>query len=170
LPILALICLTLSVAVPAATECRTHRLEVPDPATLSLKEGENVIAAVLTEGGRLEARVTVKDKVVSEPLFFIGGKLLNETPESQIPGPVRDCLKNAQKAASTSGGFDSTTLHGLAWSAPAAFRAPKCVATATCAKNLAGGYNCIAYACCTVSSGGRLSTACVWYESFESKS
>lgn len=98
-----LCCLTLAVAIPAATDCKTYKLEVPDPASLKLPDGEHTIAAVATDHGRFESRVNVKNKVASEPHYFIGGKLLIETRESEVPADLRDCLKKELKTSSVSG-------------------------------------------------------------------
>jgi hypothetical protein len=104
LQVLALLfCLTLAVAIPAATDCKTYKLEVPDPASLKLRDGEHTIASMATDHGRFEARVTVKNEVASEPHYYIGGKLLKETPESEIPANLRDCLNKERKTSSISG-------------------------------------------------------------------
>ncbi|HUL23716.1 MAG TPA: hypothetical protein VLZ10_19835 [Thermodesulfobacteriota bacterium] len=93
LGILALVCVTLALAGPAAAQCKQYKLELPDLDTLNLKDGEHVVGAVETLRGKLEARVTVKDKVVSDPILFIGGTRMTEVPESQIPKSVLGCMK-----------------------------------------------------------------------------
>jgi len=68
-----LVCLTLGLAVPAAAQLtnKTYNLDVPDTDTLKkLKDGEHVIAAVETDRGKLEVRVRVKGKAVSDHRFL----------------------------------------------------------------------------------------------------
>ena len=108
--------------VSAADPCKVHKLEVPDPKTLKLGEGENVIASVDTERGKFEARVNVKNKLASEPRYFLGGKLLKETPESKVPKAQRDCLKNAERGASAyEDELKSSGRQAMSWVAPAAY-------------------------------------------------
>lgn len=66
LVILVLACLTLTAAVGSNT-CKVHKLELPDPDTLKLPDGEHVIASVDTENGKFEARVSVKNRIASKP-------------------------------------------------------------------------------------------------------
>ncbi len=92
--ILALVYTTLALAVPAAAaECRTYKMQAPDPNTLKLKDGEHVVASVGTVAGKLEARVTVKGNDVSDPRLFLGGKPLKDITESQIRKEVRECMQ-----------------------------------------------------------------------------
>jgi hypothetical protein len=175
LPILALVCFT-ALSVFAADPCKTSKLKVPDPATLNLKDGEHVIAAVETPNGKFEARVNVKGKVVSEPQFLIGGKALSKTPESQVPADLRECVKSAQQAqnaaspsgswlgnvASPSGSWlGNATRPSFGFIAPVAYAKDTfiCVATASCSKAVNGKYYCVAYACC--SSGA--TTTCAFH-------
>jgi len=94
--ILPLLSLTLALAIPAAADCvnQSFSLDIPDTATLKLPDGGHVIAAVGTRFGKLEARVAVKTKVVSEPQFYLGGKLLRAVQESQLSPAARRCLQN----------------------------------------------------------------------------
>jgi hypothetical protein len=78
-------------AVPAAAQLtnKTYSLDVPDVDTLNLTDGEHTVASVDTDHGKLEARVTVKGKVISDNRYFIRGKPLKEIPERQLPGWIR---------------------------------------------------------------------------------
>ena len=154
---LGLVCVTLGLAVHAAAECttKTYTLDVPDATTLKLKDGDHTVAAVATEHGKLEARVTVKGKVVSEPRLFIGGKLLKEISESQILEPVRGCAQKAgllQKAGLSAESWIARVVYGaLNWIMPTAYaRTEACIykVTAFCGKALDGSYYCIYYVCC----------------------
>jgi len=161
----ALVCFT-ALAVFAADPCKTIKLEVPDPATLNLKDGEHVIAAAETPNGRLEAHVSVKGKAVSAPRYSIGGRALREASESQIPSEFRDCLKSAQKAQNVAAPSENRLAiaarpalsFGLV--APtASAKTAVCVVIATCGKALDGKYYCVAYACCSVGA----TTSCSWH-------
>src|SRR5690242_18272185 len=90
LVVLMLACLTIAAAV-APDKCKVHKLELPDPNTLKLPDGEHVIASADTENGKFEARVNVKNKVASKPRLYIGGMLLREARESEIPKDLLDC-------------------------------------------------------------------------------
>jgi hypothetical protein len=159
--ILALACFTLAAAVPPVDRCKAHKLEIPDPGTLKLADGEHVIASVDTENGKFEARVSVKNKVASKPRFYIGGKLLNPARESEIPKEFRDCLKEAQRSASASRSPLENPAHGaLAWLPPAASAAVSCRAWATCGKAINGRYYCVGEVCCT-------GHPCEWFYSLE---
>jgi hypothetical protein len=108
LGILALVCLTLGLAGSAAAQCNPFILNAPDPDSLKLKDGEHVIASAAHAKGKLEVRVNVKGGVASEPQFFLGGKLLNKTPESKVAKPILDCLK---KQLPPGGSISSSTDH-----------------------------------------------------------
>jgi hypothetical protein len=146
----------LALMVFAADQCKTFKLEVPDPATLNLKDGEHVIAAVETDHGKFEARVIVKDKVASEPRLFIGRKLLEETPESRIPRPTRDCLESAEKAQnaafSCGSWLGNAARPTLDWIVPATYAVKGCriiKAWSRCAEANPGYFYCVAYAKCS---------------------
>ena len=147
LVILALACLTLAAAV-APDKCKVHKLELPDPDTLKLSDGEHVIASTDTENGKFEARVDVKNRVASKPRLYIGGKLLREAPESQIPKDMLDCLKESERTAWTPGSLVDTTAHAFAWVSPATAPKVSCIAFAECVKGPWGGYACAGQVCC----------------------
>jgi hypothetical protein len=152
LQILAMVCLTLALAVPASAQCKQYKLELPDLDTLKLKDGEHVVGAVETENGKLEARVTVKGKVVSDPILFIGGKRMQEVPESQIPKSVLDCMKAELPSGSWLANAADNTLD---WIVPKAY-ARACrnwVIRSGC-----DGKICCAVACCA--SSGACATWC----------
>lgn len=165
----ALICFALvamvsaTAMVSAVDTCKSIKLEIPDPKTLKLRDGDHVIAAVDTERGKLEARVNVKNNVAAEPRYFWGGKPLKDTPESEVPESLRDCLKNAGRTASASGNsFRTSAHHAMGWTAPASYVPPVgsclitsygcsggfCCASATCYRSGGGsgyGFKCVAY-------------------------
>ena len=143
--ILALACLTLAAAV-APDKCKVHKLELPDPDTLKLPDGEHVIASADTENGKFEARVNVKNKVASKVRLYVGGKLLSEARESEIPKDFLDCLKESEKTGSNSGGLVNTTARAFASVSPPT---ATCTAVAECVKGPWGGYACAGQVCCT---------------------
>jgi len=148
LMILALACLTLAAAVAPET-CKVHKLELPDPATLKLPDGEHVIASVDTENGKFEARVNVKNKVASKARLYVGGKLLSEARESEIPKDLLDCLKESEKTGSNSESLVNTKAHAFAWVSPPTATTTTCTAVAECVKGPFGGYACAGQVCCT---------------------
>jgi len=109
---LAGVCLILTTAVAWASVCKTYRLDVPDPAELTLKDGDQVIASTSTPNGRLEARVTVKGGVASEPRIYLAGRLFERIPESDVPAEIRECLKSSQRAQNA---FSSNVLLSTVW-------------------------------------------------------
>jgi len=146
--ILALACFTLAAAV-APDKCKVHKLELPDPETLKLPDGEHVIASVDTENGKFEARVNVKNKVASRPRLYIGGKLLREARESEIPKDLLDCLKESERTGSNSGSLVDTAARAFGWVSPPPSPRVACIAVAECVKGPWGGYACGGQVCCT---------------------
>ena len=122
---LGLVLIILALTVPAvAQDCKVSGLDVPDASTLNLKDGEHVIASADTVAGKLEARVTVKNKVVSSPWVFLDGKPLNKITEAQIPKEVLPCMK---KAESLSGSWLANAASSTAdWIVPKAYAAAPC--------------------------------------------
>lgn len=153
---LASVCIAFALTVPAAAECRskTYTLDVPDASTLKLKDGEHTIAAVATEQGKLEARVTVKGKIVSETKLFVGGKPLKEISETQIPESVSGCVQKA--ALSPESWIAKAFRTTLDWMVPTVYANQPCklVVTATCGRALDGTWYCVYKVCC-----GR---SCTW--------
>jgi len=160
--VVAFSCLTIVAAVSAITDCNVFKLSVPDPQTLKLKDGEHVIAAADTEHGKFEARVTAKSGVVSSPLYFIGGKLLKDFPESEVPAPTRDCVASAEKAsASTGKGREIFGHSAMSWMAPVSYApAASCLTFGSCAKASNGKFLCCAYAKCFINGG---SSGSAWH-------
>ena len=68
------------------------------------KDGQHVIASRTTPAGKLEARITVKDKVASRPGLFLNGQPLKPISEAEIPEAIRACIKRRSEAPS---GFTS---------------------------------------------------------------
>lgn len=124
LRLLALLCLPLGLAVPVAAEtpvrCDTGQLELPDLDTLKLPDGEHMIAKSESVNGKLEARVGVKGKIVSDPIFYIRGMRLQKTPESGVPKPILECLKKGKGASSCDSWFANAVRSTLDWMVPAA--------------------------------------------------
>ncbi|MCI0621021.1 MAG: hypothetical protein L0387_05005 [Acidobacteria bacterium] len=73
----------------------SYSLTLPDYLQLKLTDGQHVVASVSTKLGLLEARVIVKSGRASEPVFFVGGKQLQEVPETKIPKEAQECLNAA---------------------------------------------------------------------------
>lgn len=148
--IVTVVCFGLTAAVPGETACKTYRLEVPDPADLKLKDGEQVIASTPTGNGSLEARVTVRGGVSSNPRFYIGGKLFEKTTESNVPADVRECLKSAQRAQSATSSYGdlrgSLASPALSWVANTVYSKTKCVVLSSGC----GQRACYATVCCEV--------------------
>lgn len=137
----------------AADPCssKTYELNVPDAATLKLKDGVHTIAAVKMETGKLEVRVRVKGIEISENEFWANGKLLKEMPESSIPKDLRRCLTPA-KASLAPGTLVEEAARVLSgWlEREAEARNTRCVykVTATCYQYAAGKYWCAYHVCC----------------------
>ena len=149
--ILALICLTFApagVAVAGNCTSKTYEVDVPDTATLKLKDGEHTIAAIETFHGKLEARVMVKRGVVSDPILFLDGKPLKEISKSEIPKALLDCLPKAELPSE--GLLSKASRSILDWVVPPAdAKGRKCVwkVTATCLENKDGSFVCHFHSC-----------------------
>jgi len=152
----------MAAAVSAITECNVFKLSIPDPQTLKLKDGVHVIAASDTEQGKFEARVTAKSGVVSSPLYFLGGKLLKDVPESEVPASNRECVANAEKSAASAGKrIDPFGQSAMSWITPASYApAASCLTFGSCAKQLNGKYLCCAHATCFINGG---SSGSAWH-------
>jgi len=150
--ILAAVCLSLTAAVPAASVCKTFRLEVPDPAELKLQDGEQIIASTSTANGRLEARVTVKGGVASQPRYYLGGRLFEKVPESKVPAEIRECLKSSQRAQNAglpSSGLLGSVRPSLSLVAPVAYAKEPKIKCVVLSSGCLGSY-CFATVCCEV--------------------
>ena len=155
--IVAMAGLTVGLSVAVAAKCVSVTVEVPEPAELNLQDGDHVIASANTERGKFEARVQVRGKVASAPRFYIGGRLLNNTPEAQVPSDLRSCLKEAHRASlPPTGWLDRMTRSVQEWLVPTVHAKAKikCVVTASCNQN-----TCCALATC----GGHQAVSCVGY-------
>jgi len=152
-----LVCSTLALAVPAAAaECREYKMEHQDPNTLKLKDGEHVIASVDTVAGKLEARVSVKGKDVSDPRLFLGGKRLKDITESRIPKEVRECLPKKTGALPSGSWIADAARSILDWIVPPAYAARLClrwIYSSTCSRDLDGKWYCVVSACCVTTGG-----------------
>jgi hypothetical protein len=153
--VFALVCVSSGAPVAVAAQCVPFKLDVADPATLSLQDGDYVIGAVDTERGKFEARVSVRGKVVSEHRFFLGGRLLRPTPESQVPPVIRACFQNAQFGAEPSGGWLATAARSIReWVEPTAEAVSgKCTVGGYCRDTSAAHGYCCAVANCSGSIG-----------------
>src|SRR5262245_20993462 len=94
--LLALVWFTLGTTVPAAAECTKYELVLPDLSTLKLPDGEHTVGTLDTKIGKLEARVTVKNKVVSDPRPYRNGTLMKATPDSELPKDLLTCDQKAE--------------------------------------------------------------------------
>lgn len=153
--IFAVVCLALgatvpALTVPAASVCKTFKLEVPDPAELKLKDGDQVIASTSTPNGTLEARVTVRGGVASEPRFYLSGRLFEKVPDSKVPDEIRECLKSAQRAQnaafSAGGEVADVRTPALSLIAPVAYSKGK-IKCVVLSSGCLGNY-CYATVCC----------------------
>ena len=145
--LLGLVVIILALTVPAiAQECKVYGLDVPDPDTLNLiKDGEHVIASADTVVGKLEARVTVKSKVVSSPWVFLDGKPMKKITEAQIPKEVLACMK---KAESLSGSwFANAASSTVDWIVPKAYASCAWHFKYSISKALNGKYYVVCIAC-----------------------
>ena len=143
LGILALVCLTLALAGPAAAQCTPFKLDAPDPDSLKLPDGEHVIAAAAHAKGKLEVRVNVKGGVASGPQFFLAGKLLNVTPQSKVDKSILECLKKELPPGASLSSLTDRIFDLFVQTADA--RVPKCVVYVEC-RDAVG--QCCALACC----------------------
>jgi hypothetical protein len=136
-------------------KCDLFKLEVPDPRSAKLKDGDNVIAETNTSHGKFEARVNRRNNVNSEPQYFFNGRLLKPTAESEVPKEARECLKNADRTAALYGqGIDISTDDAAASILPASFApAASCLTYGSCASTLNGKLQCCAYAKCWITGG-----------------
>jgi hypothetical protein len=150
--------------VIAAGDCKVLNLDVPDPATLSLKDGNHVIASAAASRGRLEVKVTVKDKDISENQYYLGGRLMRETPESQVPKAIRECPAMKRSAMPSVGTWLAAAFRGL-WDQveprlEARRRVSACkVLSESCGDSIGGGGTC----CVLVSCSGSTGFSCVGY-------
>ena len=97
--------LMLVLTVPAAAQCISGKLALPKLSSLTLSDGEHVIASTETGRGKLEARVRIRGKAVSDPSYFLGEQRMKDTPESKIPKSLRACFR-AQRDSISFSGYD----------------------------------------------------------------
>jgi hypothetical protein len=165
LRIMTLICLALgltfqasaqsSIAADPKAQCSTAELRLPDLNALKLPDGEQVIGMLETEYGKMEVRVDVKGGIVSDPKYYIRGKLLTVTPGSKIPKPFLACPAPGKRTS------DASILNWIVPSAAAKIRCRFVVSKPHCydyGEPYPGGF-CCAWACCS----GYCSAACAEY-------
>jgi hypothetical protein len=135
-----------SVAAASMAKCETSELTIPDLDGTALGEGEHVIGEAQTPRGKLEVRVSVKNKVISDPTFLIGGKRLKKTKYSKVPKDIRACLKEQSKKSAITAyqkiAFADQLQHLYSPRLDVAFRG-RCKVTASCSQ-----YVCCALAIC----------------------
>jgi hypothetical protein len=143
----AAVLLTIGAGAAVLVECGAVTLEVPDASTLRLKDGEHTIASTMTEWGRFEAKVTVKGRAISEPVYSMGGKVMKPAPESRVPPATLACLKGDDRQPAQDDPEDLGT-----WGAPPERADPpvaaRCKVTSSCVKAIGGGGYCWARANC----------------------
>ena len=126
--VLPLASLLLCAWTAAGAECtsKSYKMTVPDRGTLlRLADGEHKLGSVATEHGTVEARVSVKEKVVSNTRYFIEGKPLEEVAESALPEGLRECLKkDAAAGAGLENWFATAGRFVGDWLIPPAYAAP----------------------------------------------
>jgi hypothetical protein len=152
---LALICLGLGLAGPAAAQCYTGRLHFPNKPA----DGEHTIGAVETDHGKLEVRVNVKDGVATDPSFYLRAQRLTKARWSEISANIRACLQPKKTSASEPGWLASAAGVALEWLAPEAEAAQRCrpvIVDSGCFD-----HRCCARACCYQGICGN--AACVKY-------
>ncbi len=146
--------LALAGSAVAADPCssKTYELNVPDPATLHLKDGEHTIASVNTDQGKFEARVRVKGGVVSDDGFWANGKRLKEGRESDLKPELLKCLKAQKASLSSSEGWIASAAQFASslveHSAEAKLSHCLLKVTATCYQHSPGHYFCAYRVCC----------------------
>jgi hypothetical protein len=157
-------------AVPSATvilvaaECEVLNLNlsVPDPATLKLSDGDHVIASAPATKGRLEVKVTVKGKDISENRYYLGGRLMRNTPETAVPKEVRECGAPKRSAFPSVQGWLASAGRALRdWlETPLEARTTPCVILdQKCGDAVGGG----GYCCVLVRCGGATGHYCTGY-------
>jgi hypothetical protein len=92
--ILAFLTLGFAVKPAEAADCSMATLELPDLNVLKLPDGDQVVATVMTERGKLEVHVHVAKGVASEPTFVMAGKPMIKIPESKLPRSSHSCLRH----------------------------------------------------------------------------
>ena len=149
-------CATMTAAVLVAADCKVFDLESPDPGTLSLKDGEHVIASTATPGGKVEVRVVVKGKDISDNQLYLGGKLMRPTPEARVPGDIQPCLgiKKTEMPSPIGWIASAATAVRNVVEAPVEARSPKCRFKCSCNQNTC---------CCIAFCGGGSGVGCAGY-------
>ena len=90
--ILASFTLGFAVKHAEAGDCSTATLELPDLNVLKLADGDQVVATVMTERGKLEFHVHVAKGVASNPTFVLAGKPHGRDSGVQAPERVSRLL------------------------------------------------------------------------------
>jgi hypothetical protein len=100
-PIVVAVWLAVGLPARAAAECtsKTYKIDLPDPATMKLSDGEHTIGSVRTTLGTLDVRVTVKSKDISQPFYTVAGQRLTVVSASSLPADLRECMKEAGASA-----------------------------------------------------------------------
>ncbi len=150
--------------VLVAAECKVLNLNlnVPDPGTLKLSDGDHVIASAPATKGRLEVKVTVKGKDISENRYYLGGRLMRNTPESEAPKEVRECDAPKRSAFPSVQGWLASAGRALRdWiETPLEARTTPCVILSQrCGDRIGGGGTC----CVLVRCGDGTGLSCVGY-------
>ncbi|MFI5119170.1 MAG: hypothetical protein ACHQM4_02085 [Thermoanaerobaculia bacterium] len=145
--------LSLALAVSAAAapcSSKTYELNVPDAATLQLKDGDHVIAKLTTDRGPFEVHVHVSGKSISDHEFWVNGKRLREGKESDLKPEVLKCLKAQNASLPTAEDWIAAAARvasNLVEHTAEAAKSGVLTVTATCYEYAAGKYFC-AYRVC----------------------
>jgi len=77
----------------------TAEVNIDDLNKTGLADGQHVVGEAQTPRGKLEVRVNVKKKVISDPFFVIDGKQLKRTSYSKVPKDILACLSDRKTIA-----------------------------------------------------------------------
>lgn len=99
------VCMAAAMAVASAAQpavkCSKGPWDFKDPETMNLPDGEHSLGKVDIPEGTLEVRVVVKNKTISDPMYYLKGKKLRKTADSRVPKELRECLGLKKTASVT---------------------------------------------------------------------
>jgi hypothetical protein len=149
-------CAAMAVAVVVAADCKVFEMATPDPATLKLPDGEHVIGSVATPGGKIEARVVVKGKDISNNQLYLAGKAMRSSAQSQVPNDIRECLGIKKTALLEATGWLTSAAGALRdlIETPVEARDTRCTYKCSCNQNTC---------CCIAFCGAGTGVGCAGY-------
>jgi hypothetical protein len=93
------VCLPPSANAAASCTASTSGVDIPELNAAKLGNGDHIVAQTMTPRGQLQVHVSVKGKRISNPKFYIGGRLLKKTSMRHVPKDIRDCLHSSKEKA-----------------------------------------------------------------------